>query len=100
MTNLEILTTLHLEEIKDMLKKFDLDIKVTHVNSMYCDSESMHFFGILNGQHYSFSFFANEGAVYTKYKVPGVGSMRQDNIIYNRGFMESWGNMVYVGECS
>ena len=95
---MDLLIAVHLEEIKDMLKKFDLDIKVTHVNSMYCDSEWMHFFGILDGQHYSFNYYANEDAAYTKYKVPRVGSIRQNNIIFNRGAMESWGNMVYVGE--
>ena len=98
---MDLLIAVQLEEIKDILKRFGLDIKITHVNKAYCDDHMKHFYGIYEGKHLEFNFFTGGKIVYMDWYVEGLGSIRKENIHFNKtGVMESHGNMVYVGECS
>jgi hypothetical protein len=79
--------------IKEILKRFGLDIQVTHINQRYCGEKWKSFFGVYQGKHYQFDWFASICAYPTW--VNGNESIRR-NLRY--GFQqESWGNMIYVG---
>lgn len=100
----DLFTMAHIEEqlaeIKQILKKFDLDkkVKVTHVNARYCDSRRKHFFGIYEGQSQGFNWF-DDAVAYCSWHIEGFGSIRKEcSGYYNRRYpKESFGNMVYVG---
>ncbi len=95
----DLTAIIHLEEIKDILRQFGLDIKVTHVNKMYCDDERKHFFGMHEGEHCDINFFRGGKCAHMNWYIEGFGSIRKEHISFNRaGVMESHGNMVYVGE--
>ena len=86
-----------LPQIKEILDRFGLDAKVTHVNKLHCDEERKSFCVTYKGRQLIFEWFGSmcgdpdwikDGETIRTSPVP---------CLY-KGRMESWGIMVYVGD--
>ena len=87
-----------LAQIREILQQFGLRIKVTHVNKMYCNEESKHFFGEYEGLRCGFTWFKTRCA-YPDLQKEGVGHIRQNELGYHWLTLQGdYGNMVAVEE--